>query len=102
MIDHIVMLKLQDPTDLTDCAFAVSGLAGLVGKIPGFLTISHGPNIDVEGKSQEYPYGFIAGFRDRAALARYAADPRHLVFAERLAALCGGADGIRVYDIERG
>ncbi|WP_127558224.1 Dabb family protein [Nioella ostreopsis] len=101
MIEHVVMLGLKDASDLSDCRDVMEGLERLTGEIPGFLSLTHGVNIDMEGKSPGYPYGFIGRFEDRDALARYAADPRHLVLAARLVALCGGADRITVYDIER-
>jgi hypothetical protein len=102
MIDHVVMLGLRDGADPTTCRDVMRGLEQLVGEIPGFLGLSHGVNIDMEGKSPGFPYGFIARFEDRAALTRYAADPRHQALGARLVALCGGADRITVYDIERG
>ncbi|MGI3186373.1 Dabb family protein [Nioella aestuarii] len=101
MIDHVVMLALRDSTDLTACREVMDGLDQLTDEIPGFLSFTHGVNIDMEGKSPGYPYGFIARFENRDALARYAADPRHRALGARLVALCGGADRITVYDIER-
>ena len=101
MIDHVVMLALRGDADADDCREVMTGLAQLVGEIEGFVAFSHGRNIDAEGKSSGFPYGFIGRFEDRAALARYAADPRHQSLGARLVALCGGADRIMVYDIER-
>lgn len=101
MIDHVVMLGLRDEADLSACRDVMQGLERLVGDSPGFLGLTHGVNIDMEGKSPDYPYGFIARFEDKTALARYAADPRHQALGAQLVALCGGADGITVYDIER-
>jgi hypothetical protein len=101
MIEHVVMLGLKDASDLSDCRDVMEGLERLTGEIPGFHGLIHGVNIDMEGKSPGYPYGFIARFEDRDALARYADDPRHQALGARLVALCGGADRITVYDIER-
>jgi len=101
MIDHVVMLGLRDRSDLSDCREVMVQLERLVGRIPGYLGLTHGVNIDMEGKSPGFPYGFIARFEDAAALAHYAADPRHQVLGAKLMALCGGADRISVYDIER-
>ena len=101
MIEHVVMLGLRDASDLRECRDVMDGLGRLAGDIPGFLSLSHGVNIDMEGKSPDYPYGFIARFENRDALARYAVDPRHKALGARLVALCGGADRIMVYDIER-
>lgn len=101
MIEHVVMLGLKDASDLSDCRDVMDSLGRLAGVIPGFLSLSHGVNIDMEGKSTDFPYGFIARFENRDALARYAADPRHQALGARLVALCGGAERITVYDIER-
>jgi antibiotic biosynthesis monooxygenase (ABM) superfamily enzyme len=101
MIEHVVMLALTDASDLSECLDVMEGLERLTGEIPGFLGLTHGANIDMEGKSPNFPYGFIARFENRGALARYAADPRHQALGARLVALCGGADRITVYDIER-
>lgn len=77
----------------------MKGLGALVGQIDGFTGFTHGPNIDLEGKSPEAAYGFICTFSDRDALLRYADDPRHRALGARLVALCGGAESIKVYDI---
>lgn len=100
MILHSVYLHLAPDFDRADCAAIMDGLAALVGHIDGFSAFDHGPNIDVEAKSPEAPYGFVCTFADRAALARYADDPRHQMLGGRLVALCGGAGNIKVYDLE--
>ena len=100
MIRHVVALSLSDPAG-RDLAAVMDGLAALVGAIPGFTGFAHGPNRDAEGKSPEYPYGFICDFADRAALDRYGADPRHVALGQRLVALCrGGGAGVLVFDLE--
>ncbi len=98
MIQHIVMLNLADDTGLPD---VMIDLADLVGEIDGFTGFSHGPNIDVEGKTPDYPYGFICSFRDLSALEAYASDPRHQALGGRLVGMCnGGGDGIMAIDLE--
>ncbi len=99
MIQHIVCLSLTDTADHTSLAAVMSDLAGLVGQIDGFTDFTHGPNIDVEGKSPEAPYGFVCVFDTLEALQNYANDPRHQALGAKLVDLCGGADGIKVYDI---
>lgn len=98
MILHTVLCRLKaayDPTELRD---VMAGLSGLT--IDGFFWFEHGPNVDAEGKTPQYPYGFVCAFADRAALDRYAADPAHRALGARLVALCiGGAEGILVSDI---
>lgn len=103
MILHAVFLNLSANAD-TDVLFnAMMDLEGLVGVIDGFTVFEHGTNVDAEGKSPDHPYGFLCTFTDRAALDRYAADPRHRAIGARLVGLCrGGADGIVVYDLDTG
>lgn len=96
MIHHVVMLQSPQSEALSA---VMRGLAALVGQIDGFEGFIHGPNIDAEDKSPNFPYGFICQMADRAALDRYAADPRHQALGAQLVALCGGAGGIMVYDI---
>jgi hypothetical protein len=76
----------------------MNGLAGL--DLPGFASFTHGPNRDFEAKSPDHPYGFICTFADADALGTYAVHPDHQALGGRLVALCGGADGIMVIDLE--
>ena len=101
MIQHVVMLRLvDDPGE--ELRSVMSGLAALVGRITGFTAFQHGPNLDAEGKSPDHAYGFICTFDNAAALADYADDPEHQALGKRLVALCGGGEGIMVYDIDTG
>jgi hypothetical protein len=100
MILHAVYLSLPDGSDRVELADIMAGLHNLIGKVDGFTAFHHGENIDVENSSPEANYGFLGSYTDRAALATYATDPRHQALGERLVALCGGTDGIKVYDIE--
>ena len=97
MIQHIVMLALPDGYDAAELALVMEGLAAL--DLPGFTGFHHGPNIDLENKTPDYPYGFICSFADQSALETYAADPGHQSLGSRLVALCGGGDGIMVMDL---
>lgn len=101
MIQHIVALKLRDGVGPDSLQDLMQELSDLVPQIAGFAAFQHGPNLDREAKSPDFPYGFICTFDDDAALARYAEDARHQALGARLVALChGGADGIVVYDLE--
>lgn len=100
MILHAVYLSVPDDADRTELADIMAGLKNLVGKIDGFTAFYHGDNIDVENSSPEANYGFHGTYTDRVALASYANDPRHQALGGRLVALCGGTDGIKVYDVE--
>ena len=100
MILHAVYFPIPENTDPKTLAGVMQGLENLVGQIDGFTAFHHGLTIDAEGKSPEAQYDFHATYTDRAALDRHARDPRHQALGARLVALCGGADGIKVYDIE--
>jgi len=100
MISHLVTFS-PDPTKTDELKAVMAGLDALIGQIEGFTAFTHGANIDAEGKTPDHRYGFICTFADRAALDRYANDPRHRALGGRLVALCpGGGDGILVYDID--
>jgi len=101
MIRHIVILELIPNHDVSELAEVMAELNALVGKIEGFTKFEHGPNRDLEEKSQAYPYGFICTFDDEASLQTYANDPRHQALGARLVAMCkGGGDGIMVMDLD--
>ncbi len=102
MIHHAVYFTPIDPIDEPELAAVMDGLAGLIGEIDGFTAFHHGTNIDLEGKSPEASYGFTCIFADKAAAIAYANDPRHQALGGRLVALCGGADRIKVFDIDDG
>ena len=101
MILHFVALNLKEPAGDGPLLAVLDGLAGLVGEIDGFVGFEHGPNLDFEQKSADFPYAFLCRFDDADAVARYANDPRHQALGAKLVSLCkGGADGITVFDIE--
>lgn len=101
MIHHCVFFTFCDDTSQTQQREILDGLGGLVDEIPGLVSFSAGPNVDIERKSPAYRDGFVAVFDDRRSLADYAAHPRHVALGQRLvAASVGGADGIIVFDIE--
>lgn len=99
MILHTVLCALAPDCDSAELADIMAGLGAL--DIDGFVGFSHGINVDAEGKTPRYPYGFQCTFIDRAALDRYAEDAGHRALGARLVALCeGGGDGILVSDID--
>jgi len=101
MIRHIVMLELNPDHDKREFAEVMTDLSALTTKIEGFTQFEHGPNRDLENKSQAYPYGFICTFDDEASLHAYAGNPEHQALGARLVAMCrGGADGIMVVDLD--
>ena len=101
MILHTVICHLADGYDPAELQDVMAGLGEL--QVEGFLWFKHGINVDAEGKTPQYGYGFACAFADRQALDRYAIDDGHRALGARLVALChGGADGILVSDIQTG
>lgn len=102
MIDHVVMLAVSPDVNDSAIQSVFARLYALVDKIDGFVAFKGGRNLDLENKSPDYPYGFVATFKDRAALEIYASDPRHTALGMELVALCeGDPQNIVVYDLER-
>lgn len=101
MILHGVYLRLTLGRGGAELASVMAGLEGLCADLPGCIGLNHGPNVDMEGKSPDYPYGFMVSFETHQALTLYAEHPTHQALGARLCALCeGGGDGITVYDLE--
>lgn len=100
MIHHCVFLNFQHEYDRHERDQILSALARLVDEVPGFVSLTFGPNADFEHMSEHYSDGFVAIFDDRESLAEYAAHPTHVELGRRLVANCvGGLDGLIVFDI---
>ncbi|WP_230374289.1 Dabb family protein [Pontivivens ytuae] len=101
MLLHCVFLNFSERYGRAERLEVLRAIAALVPLIDGLEAVEFGVNIDVEGKSPDHEEGFVARFRDRAALAAYAEHPEHRALGARLVEMCeGGADGIVVYDLE--
>lgn len=101
MLKHCVFATLKPDVPMSDVVSVMRALGALVHDVDGMQDFTHGPNRDYESKSPDFGYGFVATFRDRAALATYDALPRHKELGAALAALCvNGAAGIIVFDLE--
>ncbi len=101
MLLHCVFLDFDVEHPREARLEVLRAIAELVPLINGLEAVELGVNIDMEGKSPDHGEGFVARFRDRAALATYAAHPEHVKLGARLVAMCrGGAAGIVVYDLE--
>lgn len=100
MLQHVVLLSLKDPRDLSVLEEPMALITGLAGKVPGILKVAHGPNRDLERKSERYQYGLIVTVTGEDVLADYMVHPDHQAAGKMLVAACvGGADGIFVADI---
>lgn len=101
MIRHCVFLRLKRDYDAGALQTAFDGLAAVADRLAGATGFVAGPNLDFEGKSQEYPAGFTIDFTSADALQTYANDPEHQSLGAQLVSQCvGGAAGIIVYDLE--
>ncbi len=100
MIRHCVMLGLSDGHDALELREVMQALDALVGRLPGCCHFLAGENIDLEGKTPEFPYGFTIDFDDAVALENYAQHPEHKLLGGRLVALCGGSEKISVFDLK--
>ena len=100
MIRHCVFVRFRPDVPETERSAIYVQLADLKRVIPGFLTISYGPNVSPEGLHQGFTDGFIIDFVDEAARDAYLVHPDHKAAGARLvAALQGGRDGLIVFDI---
>lgn len=101
VILHSVFLRLHTGHDGAELLATMTGLEALCVEMAGCVSFKHGPNLDAENKSPDYPYGFVVSFETSQDLAAYAANATHKALGARLCALCqGGGDGIMVYDLE--
>lgn len=101
MILHCVFCAVRPDVEPGAIHSVCDQLQTFATGLPGVLGFDHGPNIDVEAKSPDHPYGFVIRFADRASLDVYASHPQHIALGADLCALCvGGGDGIVVYDLK--
>ena len=100
MILHCVFCDFETSVDERQKGSILKELAEFSVSLEGVLGFEFGPNLDFEGKSERYDWGFVVRFADPLAADRYAVSSTHQALGARLCALCkGGADGIMVYDL---
>lgn len=100
MLQHCVFLSLKCPQDIVSLQEPMALISRLVGTLPGVLSVTHGPNLDLEGKSRAYQYGFVVTVSDASVLSEYGSHPDHQKAAGMLVSACeGGSEGILVADI---
>ncbi|MGJ8615221.1 MAG: Dabb family protein [Sulfitobacter sp.] len=101
MIRHCVMLKLPRGHDRLELSEVMQGLKNVAERLPGCQGFLSGENIDLEGKSPDFPFGFTLDFENYDALSVYAQDPEHVALGQRLVMLCGSGENVLVFDLER-
>ena len=100
MIRHCVFVRFRDDVPDEERNAIYRQLAELKSVVPGYLTISYGPNVSPEGLHQGFVDGFTIDFTDETARDAYLIHPAHKAAGFRLvAALEGGRDGLIVFDI---
>jgi hypothetical protein len=101
VITHCVFLRVRPEVSASDRAAALAAIAAVLPLVEGALDIAMGAEQGIEPLAQGFTDGFVIRFRDRAALAAYAAHPAHRAAGARLVSLCqGGTEGLMVFDIE--
>jgi len=100
MLNHIVLMEPANAQGLEQIKEAMPILATACDQLAGATGFAHGPNLDFEGKSARFTYGFSVSFADRAAHLAYEAHPDHIRAGAMLVAACaGGHAGIFVADL---
>jgi hypothetical protein len=100
MLHHIVLMEPANAQGLEQIKEAMPFLATACDQLAGATGFAHGPNLDFEGKSARFTYGFSVSFSDRAAHLAYEAHPDHIRAGAMLVAACaGGHAGIFVADL---
>ena len=100
MIRHCVLVRFRPEVTQQDRAAIYAELESLREVVPGFLTMSAGPNVSPEGLHQGFADGFTMDFTDEAARDAYLIHPDHKAAGAKLvAALEGGRNGLIVFDM---
>lgn len=100
MLHHIVLMEPDGPAGLDQIQRAMPILAAVCDALEGAHGFRHGPNLDFEGKSGRYAYGFSVFFEGRAVHLAYEAHPDHIRAGRMLVDACrGGPAGIFVADL---
>jgi hypothetical protein len=77
MVRHIALLQFKDGVSSDEIDDCFSQLQGMIGKIPGLLTMEHGPYESAEGLNDGFTHGFIMTFDTPASRDAYLPHPEH-------------------------
>lgn len=80
-IEHVVLFKLKADAPAAKKDDLMTSLVSLKETIPGILHASAGENFSA--RAQGYTHGFVARFKDRAALEAYIVHPAHVAVVEQ-------------------
>ncbi len=77
MIRHLGVFQFHPeitPEQIDEC---FCELAGMVGKIPGLLSVEHGPYESDEGLNDGFTHGFVMTFENAKCRDEYLPHPEH-------------------------
>ncbi len=77
MTRHFGMFQFHPEVTPTQIETCFAELSGMVGKIPGLLTIEHGPYDSAEGLNDGFTHGFIMTFDSNESRDAYLPHPEH-------------------------
>ena len=75
MIRHTVLFQFKPDFPPADRQAWIDGLNNMAGKIPGMLSLSHGP--DVLSTERSFDYAIVADFESVEDIAVYNTHPLH-------------------------
>lgn len=78
MIRHIVLFRVHEGTPRESMQDAIDRLEGLVGTIPGLVSLEGGIDIGSDGN---YDFGLVAELEDQAALYTFSSHDAHMEMA---------------------
>ena len=78
MIRHIVLFRVYEGTTQEQMQEAIDRLEGLVGTIPGLVSLEGGIDIGADGN---HDFGLVAELEDQAALDAFSTDDAHMEIA---------------------
>jgi hypothetical protein len=78
VIRHIVLFRVHEGTPRESIQNAIDRLEGLVGTIPGLVSLEGGIDIGADGN---YDFGLVAELEDQAALDTFSSHDAHMEIA---------------------
>lgn len=96
MIRHIVVFRVHHGTPRQSMQDAIDRLEGLVGTIPGLLSLEGGIDIGADGN---HDFGLVAELEDQAALDAFSTHDAHMEIAMDILKFRDEAD-IVILDIQ--
>jgi len=78
MIRHIVLFRVYEGTTREQMQEAIDRLEGLVGTIPGLVSLEGGIDIGTDGN---HDFGLVAELEDQAALDAFSVHDAHMEIA---------------------